>query len=409
MAAALIVWRRNAAQLFFSFVTAGLVTVAAQDFFARAAPASKDRWLAATLLVGTLASIAGVAAGRRLTAASHRLRLGVAAALAALAVALVGVAAPLAFAALHVAARGLCNLGVQIFDARAAALAAPAERRANDHAGTSLRFVGMLAGPITFGASAGATASTVASVLGASLFALTSALALRADRRADRRTEPPPPDRAALGRTSAPPDPSASLSTVAPTAPLRPLLAAVLAFYAGNYLLATTLVFLFADAYALAEPVAHAGRVMTVVYAATVVTSLVIAGRGARVRAGWMITSGAALLLTGAGLVTDLARSTALHLGVGAILGASFAVALLAAREAASRAALAGDGAALAAFNNLGNTSALVAFGLLAALVELGRALALPFASTVAGGLVGLALVGLACLAWTLAIGARRR
>lgn len=405
MAAALIVWRRNAAQLFFSFVTAGLVTVAAQDFFARAAPASKDRWLAATLLVGTLASIAGVAAGRRLTAASHRLRLGVAAGLAALAVALVGVAAPLAFAALHVAARGLCNLGVQIFDARAAALAAPAERRANDHAGTSLRFVGMLAGPITFGASAGATASTVASVLGASLFALASALALRADRRA----EPPPPDRATLGHTAAPPDPSASLSTVAPTAPLRPLLAAVLAFYAGNYLLATTLVFLFADAYALAEPVAHAGRVMTVVYAATVVTSLVIAGRGARVRAGWMITSGAALLLTGAGLVTDLARSTAVHLGVGAILGASFALALLAAREAASRAALAGDAAALAAFNNLGNTSALVAFGLLAALVELGRALALPFASTVAGGLVGLALVGLACLAWTLAIGARRR
>ena len=50
------VWRRNAPQLFFSFVAAGMTNVAAQEFFARAAPASKDRWLASTLFVGTLAA-----------------------------------------------------------------------------------------------------------------------------------------------------------------------------------------------------------------------------------------------------------------------------------------------------------------------------------------------------------------
>ena len=56
---------RNAGLLYLSFVVSGLINVAAQSFFARAAPDQKQIWLAATLLLGTFASMAGVSLARR--------------------------------------------------------------------------------------------------------------------------------------------------------------------------------------------------------------------------------------------------------------------------------------------------------------------------------------------------------
>lgn len=385
MAAKLTIWRRNAGQLFFSFVTSGLVTVAAQDFFARAAPASKERWLAATLLLGTLAAMLGVRLGQRWRLDHGGLRIGLVLAIAAITAVLSAIPWPLVYVALHLVLRGLINLGVQTFDARAAAMVDAGERRMNDHANTALRFLGMLAGPLIFGAVAGAPEVGAAAFLAVGLAGVVAAPALAGGRAA-------PVNSAAI--VSAP---------GAATAELRLLLAGALAFYAGNFLLAASVAYLAADVYAIPDPIAHAGRLMTVVYGSTVIVSLVIAGRGLRVAPAWTLAGGVALLVTCAGLGTEAARSTSLQIGAGVLLGGAFALFLLAVREAASRAALAGDHRALAAFNNLGNTSALVAFTLMLALVELGRALGVAFVTAIRGGLGGLAIIGLAAVGAALA------
>ncbi|MEZ4450108.1 MAG: hypothetical protein R3B09_11580 [Nannocystaceae bacterium] len=431
MAPALRVWRRNAGQFFFSFVTVGLVTVCAQDFFARAAPAEKERWLAATLLLGTLAAFAGVRFGQRLRI-DRRRRLGLCAVIAGLGALLGGIAAPIVYVIVHVVARWLINLGVQAFDAGAAALADAGARRLNDHASTSLRFVGMLAGPITFGAAAAAWELGAAVVLAGGLVGAWAALGLgevvTGERAGASASERPPSSTAvstdaatstavstdAVTSTAASTDAATSTAVSTDEAPtgaghraaslarLRLLVGAALACYAGNYLLATSVVYLAADAYRIAEPAAHAGRLMTVVYASTVAVSLTIAGRGLRVGPAWIGAGALCLLLTGLGLARAAAGLWAVQVVFGALLGGTFALVLLAVREAVSRAALAGHPGALALFNNLGNTSALVAFGLMVGLVELGRALTIPFVEVIAGGLVGLSLVALVALALAL-------
>jgi len=55
--------RRNAAFIYFSFIVTGLTSVAPQRLFA--VPDTGPAWAAGTLLIGTLASIAGVALADR--------------------------------------------------------------------------------------------------------------------------------------------------------------------------------------------------------------------------------------------------------------------------------------------------------------------------------------------------------
>ena len=62
---------RNAAQLFFCFVGSAVLNVLSQAHFARSAPEAKDAWLSGTLLLGTIAAIAGVGAARRVSLDDH--------------------------------------------------------------------------------------------------------------------------------------------------------------------------------------------------------------------------------------------------------------------------------------------------------------------------------------------------
>jgi hypothetical protein len=94
-------------------------------------------------------------------------------------------------------------------------------------------------------------------------------------------------------------------------------------------------------------------------------------------------------------------------LGGAALLGVAFAFFLLAVRNHVTREVEAGSRGWLAIFNNLGNTSALVGFSAMFALVTLARILNVSYSSALVVGLCGLA-GGAFLLAWpALATGRR--
>ena len=104
-----MIFARNAALLYLSFVVSGLTNVAAQSFFAHAAPDQKQLWLAATLLLGTVGSLAGVSLARRV-GFPGRAGLTGTAVMVALTVAVwsvLHVTSILLYVGLHVAARTL--------------------------------------------------------------------------------------------------------------------------------------------------------------------------------------------------------------------------------------------------------------------------------------------------------------
>jgi hypothetical protein len=370
---------RNAGLLYLSFIVSGLINVAAQSFFARTVPDQKQIWLAATLLLGTFASMSGVAVARRI---GFRGRPAVTGAAAACAVtALVGwslrVDSIALYIVLHLAVRALANFATQEIDRRAVALAGAAARQQNDRVGTGLRFTGMLLGPLWFGLFPRAGLPT-ALVLGA----LTLATIVTT-----REVAAAPP----IARAEA----AFAGSSLRPEG--RVLVAAAVIIYASFFLLASNILYVLSDLQGVGDSTASGGLLITVCYGSAIVGTVVsapLARRGLGLR--WMLVAPAMIVVTGLSLRSRVMTLPFIVYPGAVVLGLGFALFLLSFREHVTREAQRGEAAWIAIYNNLGNTSAVLGFGSMLALVAAGRALGVRYGLLLSAGVAGLGLAGLA-------------
>ena len=382
----LVVVGRNGAQLFFCFAGSALLNVLSPSFFARAAAGDKDAWLSATLLAGTVASALGVPAAQRLGLPGRPRLAGVGLVVSAstLLVATLFVGSPLAFAVLSVSLRFLLQYGTHELDRRAVLLSGAGARRRNDAVGLAMRFGGMLLGPLWFGLARDRTGPLLV-VIG-----LLTALAAG--------------NAHLVG--SAPSAPA--VSTVAASPGLdrgaRWLLWGSRAIYAAYYLLASSIIYVLTDVHGVGSAVRRGGVIVTLVYGCAIVTTLAAQalGRAPRRSPLDMLATTATLVLVGLALPWGASPWAQ---GAGAVLlGAAFARFQMTFRDRATHDAVhRGAPALLAAYNNLGTTSALLGYAVMVALVGLSRLLGLSYAS-----LVGLGVAALGAVATPLVVGAER-
>jgi hypothetical protein len=370
---------RNAGLLYLSFVVSGLINVAAQSFFARTVPDQKQIWLAATLLLGTFASMTGVAVARRTGFPGRPAVTGAAVACAVTVLVWWGfhVTSIAAYIGLHFAARGLANFATQEIDRRAVALAGATFRQQNDRVGTGLRFTGMLLGPLWFGLFPRAGIPT-AILLGA----LTAATVVTAREVA---AAPPVPRAEAVAAASS------------PRGAGRVLVAAAVIIYASFFLLASNILYVLSDLRGAGDSTASGGLLITVCYGSAIlgtVASAPLARRGLGL--GWMLFAPAMIVVTGLSLRSRLMILPFIVYPGAVVLGLGFALFLLSFREHVTRETQRGEAAWISIYNNLGNTSAVLGFGSMLALVAAGRVLGVRYGLLLSGGVAGLGLAGLA-------------
>lgn len=374
---------RNAAQLFFCFAGSALLNVVCQAFFARTVGDDKDAWLSGTLLVGTLASTLGVPAAQRFGLPGRALVTG--AALVAFIGALFGATLVLrsagAFVVAVVVVRFFMQYGTQEFDRRAVQLSGERARRTNDAVGLAMRFLGMLLGPLWFGLARDAELATgvliaVMTALGLWTCALTAgAPAATVVER----------EKGSLDRGG------------------RLMLAAARAIYAAYYLLASSIIYVLSDLHHDARAVRSGGLVVTLVYLSAIIATVVeLARRRTAPRSPLeMLPAPLLMVLVGLALPSPAAGTLLAQLAGAVLLGVAFARYQLAFRDrATSEAVQRGAPALLAAYNNLGTTSALLGYAVMVALVAGCRALGITYASAVG---VGVAALGLAAVPLVLA------
>jgi hypothetical protein len=373
-----MIFARNAALLYLSFVVSGLTNVAAQSFFAHAAPDQKQIWLAATLLLGTVGSLAGVGLARRVGFPGRAGWTGAALSCALTVVVWWGlhVTSLLLYVGLHLVARTLANFATQEIDRRAVALAGATLRQQNDRIGTGLRFSGMLLGPLWFGLFPGAGIPTMVA-----LVALTAAAVLTALTVAAAPALPLPTTRAA-GRLTGGGD--------------RVLVAAAVIIYASYYLLASNIVYVLSDLHGRRDSASFGGLLITTVYGSAIlgtIASAKLARRGLGLR--WMLVAPALMIVCGLSVGSPLVTRPLVAYPGSVLLGLGFALFLLAFREHATREAQRGQAVWLAIYNNLGNTSALLGFGSMVALVVTGRASGIRYGALLSAGVAALGVAGL--------------
>jgi hypothetical protein len=372
-ASPLTLLRRNAALLMMSFINAGVTTLLPQRYFARTVPGTKQFWLSTTLLLGTLGAIVGVSLARRvrvrppgglltlLLVAVLLLWAGTRGEILAL------------YVALHVAVRGMSNFTTQELDERAALVAGEADRTANDRIGTLLRFAGMLLGPLCFGLVPSEGWPFTIELLVLTGLAMLSSRELRVA------AAPPPPPKV--------------------TSPLafhdRLLVLSGAAIYGTYYLLGSNMFYVLTDLHHLPNATARAGVLITTVFGGAVLTTIAsgLLRRGA-FGLRWMLFAPSCMALASLGLHTPLATSMPVAVGVSLLLGAGLSFFLLAFRNYASRAAQAGAEQWLAVFNNLGNTSALLGYGVMALMAGVARWSGLADGTLLVAGLIGLSAMG---------------
>lgn len=373
---------RNAGLLYLSFVVSGLINVAAQSFFARTVPDQKQIWLAATLLLGTFASMGGVALARRAGFPGRPAVTGAAVACSVTALVWWGLYLDLdsilLYIGLHVAARALANFATQEIDRRAVALAGATFRQQNDRVGTGLRFAGMLLGPLWFGLFPGAGFPT-AIVLGA--LTLATVITLR-----EVAAAPPLP---------LPPAVAAAAGSGLGAAE-RVLVAAAVIIYASYYLLASNIVYVLSDLQGRADSTSFGGLLITIVYGSAILGTVVsapLARRGLGLQ--WMLIAPAMMVGTGLSLRSRLMTLPFIVYPGTVLLGLGFALFLLSFREHVTREAQRGEAAWISIYNNLGNTSAVLGFGSMLTLVAAGRALGIRYGLLLSAGVAALGLAGL--------------
>lgn len=380
---------RNLGFLFFSFAASAYVNVMPQLVFARIAPAAKSLWLAATLLIGTIGCLAAVELARRL-GYGKRPRLGgglVTVAILALLFLAADVAHPLHFAALCVVLRGLCQYASQETDRRATALAGAAGRAPNDTVSLSLRFAGMLSGPLFVGQHPDFDRLSAGVYLALGALSLCGSLAVAA--------APPVVASPAAGE----PDP--------PEPPLRRsehlvIWAARLTF-ACYAMLSACILYALRDLHGLADAARRGSTMFTAAFGAAMIATPFLAtlrNRVARPRALLgMLPAPSGIVAAGLLLPSPSVGRLGPGLAGAAVLGVAFAAFQLSFRDYASRQAVeGGKNVLLAIFNNLSSTSALLAFGVMLGLSIVARALAVEPAR--ASGL-GVAALGVAAVVAT--------
>lgn len=377
-----MIFARNAALLYLSFVVSGLTNVAAQSFFAHAAPDQKQIWLALTLLLGTAGSLVGVAVARRLGFPGRPGPTGAAVACAVTVVVWWGfhVTSILVYVGLHLAARTLANFATQEIDRRAVALAGATLRQQNDRVGTGLRFTGMLLGPLWFGLFPRAGIPTMIALVALTLASVLTTMTV-------------------AGAASIP-RPAAGAAGRPMSGPERVLVAAAVIIYASYYLLASNIVYVLSDVHGRGDSASFGGLLITLVYGSAIlgtIASAPLARRGLGLR--WMLAAPAMMIVCGLSVCSPLVTRPLVVYPGAVLLGLGFALFLLAFREHATREAQRGQGAWIAIYNNLGNTSALLGFGSMLALVAAGRAFAIPYGALLSTGVAALGLGGLGAAA----------
>jgi hypothetical protein len=379
---------RNLGFLLFAFAASAYVSVVPQLVFARTVPAEKSLWLAATLLIGTVVSMAAVELARRLGYGT-RPRLGggiVTSAVLVILFSTAHVTHPLTFAALCVALRGLCQYATQENDRRAAALASTAARARNDAISLSLRFAGMLGGPLFVGLHPDFDGLSAGVYLGLSGLALWGTVALA----------PAPPIVATSGADA--------LVLPLPSRDRLVIWASRLSFACFTMLTACVL-YALRDLHGLADAARRGSTLITAACAAAMIATPFLAVLRSRLGCGQALLGmlPAPIGITAAGLLLpspSAARLAPALLGA-AVLGVAFAAFQLSFRDYASHQAMEGGRKELLAiFNNLANTSALIAFGVMLALSLVARELAVEPARVAALGVAALGVVALVMTLW---------
>jgi hypothetical protein len=353
---------RNAAQFFFCFAGSALLNVLSQRFFLRVAGADRDAWLSGTLLLGTTASLLGVPAAQRLGLPGRAAVTGQALVLviAGLFGLTFGLDSAVAFAAVSTVLRFLLQYGTHELDRRAVWLAGDTSRRTNDGVGLAMRFGGMLAGPLWF---------SLVSRTSASLLLIAALAALGSWTVAQTASAPPA-------------EPSAPRALV-PTTADRLVVWAARSIYAAYYLLASSIVSVLLDVHQVAGAVERGGLVVTVVYASAIGTTVLALARKREGPRPVVDMLPAPLAMMGAGLTLSLPVVGQLGVEVAGavVLGIAFARYQLAFRDRATAEALAGRTALVAAYNNLGTTSALLGYAVMSALVLVSRLVSQPYSA----------------------------
>ncbi len=360
--------RRNTAFIYFSFIVTGLTSVAPQQLFA--VPDTGPAWAAGTLLIGTLASIAGVALADRF-GLSRRPAVTGAVIIVAMTACLLGsfqVRLLTIAAALQITARFLANYIKQDFDRRAVIIAGVDDRVRNDRIAMLMRFTGMVLGPLWFGAFRLSSPAMLAAIFGMMLLSIVTVSGLEQLRR---------------------PEPTHTAHKTRARFEERLLAAVAIGIYGQYYLLASNIVYVLGSA-------SFAGVLITTVYAAAMVAT-VFSIRWLRrpFGLGWMLLAPVLMFASALAVNSELQKIWMLAVAGSIALGFAFATYLLAIRNHVTRQVESGRTAWLGIFNNLGNTSALLGFSAMTAVVVLSRTFSLSYTGTLATGLCGLSLLNI--------------
>lgn len=381
---------RNLGFLFLAFAASAYVNVVPQIVFARTAPDTKSQWLSATLFVGTIACIAAVDLARRVGYGGRPSACGSIVTLSVLLILLFssGFSQPWSFAASCIALRALCQYGSQETDRRAVYLAGSEARARNDAVSLSMRFAGMVCGPLFIGQHPNFDFVSILVYVGLAASALASVASVSA--------APPIPSTQADPQTDSAEQPLNRSDQLV-------IWAARLCF-ACFAMLSACLLYVLRDLHGIADASHRGSTLFTAAFFTAMVATPCLAALRSRFSSSRTLVGmlPAPLVIAAAGLLFPLPAAGKLEpaLAFAVVIGVAFAAFQLSFRDYTSHHAMeSGRRALLAVFNNLSNTSALVAFGVMLMLSAASRVL---HTNPAHAFLVGITVLGLAAFCVTL-------
>ncbi|MGZ4955516.1 MAG: hypothetical protein ACXV8Q_10425 [Methylobacter sp.] len=341
---------------FLSFLMSGNANALPQVFFQRNYPEQKTLLLSITLLSSTIAAITGILVSRRIR--PRRI-------VVAIAILVTTVIAEALLSAHTVAHFILCLVLVQFADNfllnqidHAAVDRAGQLRGFNDGAGTTARLLGMLCAPAFFTVFAGndPIEKAVIAVLGSA--AMVGCLQLF-------RLQLTSETKQQVSKQFSMPDRADWL-----------VFAYAITVYAALYLFAANMIYLLKDLFHIPGAETRGGAAIVAVFLSALGTNAAMAAAkrssretgGRNLRAAVLALPAVALIFAAGFILARIQVDYFLCLAAAAVIGACYGVFLWEVRDYSSRAARQGKTALLSWFNNMANTSSLLAFGLMLAL-----------------------------------------
>jgi hypothetical protein len=331
-----------------SFLMSGNGNVLPQLFFQRFHPEHKVTYLAICLFVGTIGGISGVLASRRTALGTMRASVLVLVTLGAEA-SLFLLEGALPYVALNAVAQVGANYLTNQIDHAAAA--SGSDRRLHDGVSNVARLLGILAAPAFFTRFIGRTPAILGALGAISVLAIACVASLARPEN-DRRVATSPAS-VPLGSAD------------------RLVFGYAAAVYVALYLFAANLIYLLRDVVRLEDAVRRGGTAIVVVFFSALVTNGLTAmtRRGEAIRP--LVLAAPVFVLPPCAFA--ISRGVSLPFGVVlagcAVVGSTYGFFLAELRDWVSRGArTSGKTELLTLFNNLGNVSSLVAFGVMAVL-----------------------------------------